>query len=452
MKYKVIMLIMLLFMTITVYAEGEATIGSIKVNGTLCTCSGYDCSVDVIASSATITYDLLDKEATVDRLSGFKIDLLSETTTIKLTVTNDKGTDKIENVYNLTINKQKKQTDLSLKSLKVNGEPMKIVKDVFVYPYTSGYDATSISIEVVPNDSSVRVMKQDKYEFSLEDSSMSIDFSVNPMDGEGANYRVVITRGVKPDTTLKSLTINDKKVELSEKEFEYEITIPYNENEPKIEAVPNNKDAKIEIKNDKTFVVGENEVKINITTEKAKGEYLIKVKREDNIDKSVANLKSLTIDEYKRFDFEENVIDYKINFSSIPEKLTIHATPKDNNCIVEIIGNENLSDNSKIVVKSRLEDVVREYTIIVRESTSISDNKTVILGCIIGLVITIIVLIILDIRSKKKEKKEYLKKIFDLRHKVERKRKEEKEKLKKKLRIKSKDKENKVDDDGIEII
>lgn len=451
MKYRVYLFVMILLMSFTVYAEGEATISNIKVNGISCTCSGYDCAVDVTASSATITYDKVDKLATVDRLSGFKVDLLSEVTTLKLTVTNSSGEEKIENVYNLTINKQKKENDLSLKSLKVNGEAMKVAKDVFVYSYTSEYDAKSINIEVVPNDSTVRVMKENSYAFPIEDSSISVDFSVKPTDGDAENYRIVVTRGVKPDTTLKTLKINDKEIKINEKEFNYEITVPYSVNELKIDAVPSNKNAKVKV-DAKTLVVGENEAKITITSDKAKSEYLIKVTREDNIDKSVANLATLTVDEYRRLDFEENVLDYTLKFSEIPEKLTIHATAKNENGVVEVVGNENLSDSSEVIVKVTLDNIVREYTLLVKESTSISDNKCFILAAIIGLVITIIILIILDVRSKKKEKKEYLKRIIDLRHKVEKKRKEESEKIKKKLKIKPKAKAEKVDDDGIEII
>ena len=81
---------MILLLAVNVKAEGEATISNIKVNGTSCTCSGYDCVVDVVASNATITYDLVDKAAKVDRLSGFRVDLLSEVTTLKLTVTNSR--------------------------------------------------------------------------------------------------------------------------------------------------------------------------------------------------------------------------------------------------------------------------------------------------------------------------------------------------------------------------
>lgn len=449
MRYKICILIMILFLSFTVKAEGEATINNIKVNGTLCTCTGYDCVVDTTSSSATITYDLVDKDAKVDRLSGFKVDLLSEVTTIKLTVTNSNGEEKIENIYNLTINKQKKEVDLSLKSLRVNGVPMKLAKDVFVYPYTSEYDTQSITIEAVPNDSSVRVMKDSKYEFPLEDSSISIDFSVKPMDGEAENYRIVVTRGVKPDTTLKSLKINDKEIKLNEKEFTYDITVEYSVNEVEIEAVPNNKDAKVEV-DSKTLVVGENTAKITVTTAKAKGEYILNITREDNIDKSVANLKELKVDEYSKLDFDENVLDYTLKFNKVPEKLTIKAKAKNEDGNVEITGNENLVDGSNVTIKVTVDDISREYTLILKESKDIVDNKKVILVAIIGLSITIVILIILEIHSKKEEKRKYLKKIFDLRHKIEKKRKEDSEKIKKKLKIKPKEK--KQEEDEIEII
>ena len=442
---------MIMFFAFTVNAQGEATISNIKVNGTSCICSGYECVVDVTGSSATITYDLVDQEATVDRLSGFKVDLLSEMTTIKLTVSNSVGDQKIENVYNVTINKQAKENDLTLKSLRVNGETMKVGPEIVAFSYTSSYDAKTIIIDAVPTDSTAKVVKQDKYDFPIEDGSISIDFSVKPVSGEALDYRVIVTRGVKPDTTLKSLTINDREIELDEKEFNYEITVPYNINELKVGAVPSNKNAKVEV-DSKTLIVGENETKITVTSDKTKSEYIIKVTREDNIDKSVANLKELSIDEYKKLDFEENVIDYTLRFNTVPKKLTIHAKPKDENGEVKIVGNENLVNGSKVIVQVKLDNIIREYTLLVKESSSMSDNKSVILGCIIGLIITIIVLIILEVKSRKKEKKEYLKKIFDLRHKVERKRKEEKDKIKNKLKIKSKEKDKKINDDDIEII
>ena len=459
MRYKVCLFIMMMLLSFNVLAEGEATLKNIKVNGTSCTCTGYDCVVDVTESSATITYDLVDKDASVDRLSGFRVDLLSEVTTIKLTVTNSTGEEKIENVYNLTINKQTPETDLSLKSLKVNGEEIKVAKDIVAYSYTCPYDVNTIKIEVSLNDSNSKVVKQDAYEFPLEDSTMAVDFYVQPPSGEKLDYRIMVTRDVKPDTTLKSLKVNGKEIKLDEKEFNYELSVEYSVNELKIDAVPNNKDAKVEV-DSKALVVGENEVTITVTSDKTKSEYLLKVTREENIDKSVANLTSLEVEEYRRLDFKENVLDYTLKFSDIPKKLTITAKPKDENAKVTITGNEDLVDGSNVVVSVKLDKITREYTLIIKESKSITDNKTVILACIIGLSITIIVLIFIEIHSKKQAKRNYIKKIFDLRHKVERKRKEEKEKnkeekekkLKLKLKLKEKKEEKTIDDDDIEII
>ena len=446
MKNKVFLFIMILFLSFTVYAEGEATINNIKVNGTACTCTGYDCVVDVTGSSATITYDLVDKEAKVDRLSGFKVDLLSEATTIKLTVTNSTGEEKIENVYNLTINKATRENDLSLKSLTVNGETIKVANDIVAYSYNCEYDVKTIKIEVTPNDSSVKINKKDQYEFPLEDSTLAVDFSLEPAEGEKMDYRIMVTRNEKPDTTLKSLKVNDKEIKLKEKEFNYELKVEYSVNELEIKAVPNNKEAKVEIE-DKTLVVGENEVKIIITSDKTKSEYVLKVTREENVDKSVANLSSLEVDEYRRLDFKENVLDYTLKFSSVPKKLTITTKPKDENAKVTITGNEELVDGSVVTVSVKLDNITREYTLTLKESKSITDNKNAILWCIIGLSITIIVLLFLEIHSKKQAKRNYLKKIFDLRHKVEKKRTEEK-----KGKIKNKAKEKKIDDDEIEII
>lgn len=455
---------MIMFLSFTVYAEGEATIKNIKVNGTACTCSGYECTVDASGGSATITYDKVDKDAVVDRLSGFKIDLLSEVTTIKLTVTNTVNEEKIQNIYNLTINKKEQENDLSLKSLKVNGENIKVFKDVVAYSYTSKYDAKSITFEAVPTDSKAKVIKESKYDFPLEDGSISIDFAVKPTSGSQLDYRIVVTRGVKPDTTLKSLKINNKEIELDDNKLDYDLTVDYSENELKIDAVPANDLAKVEVDN-KTLVVGENEIKITVTLDNKKSEYTLTITREENVDKSVANLSEIKIDEYRRLDFKENVLDYTLNFSSIPNKLTIHPESKSSNSKIDITGNEDLKDGSKIVITNKVGTITREYTLEIKESTSISDNKNVILGAIIGLSIVIIILIIIEVHSKKKAKRNYLKKIFDLRHKVERKRKEEKEKKVKeekdrkiKLRLrpkeknKEKEKDKQVDDDGIEII
>ena len=447
MKYKIYMLIAALFLSINVYAEGEATITNIKVNGALCTCTGYDCAVEVLASSATITYDLVDEKAIVDRLSGFKIDLLSEVTTVKINVTNSENDEKIENVYNISITKLEKKNDFSLKSLTVNGEKIEVLPDVVVYSYTSLYDTTKITIDAAANDSSVSIIKEKEYDFPLSEGSLAIDFYVKTEDNKQQDYRVVVTRGVKPNTDLKSLTIEPGTIVFDAKKHEYKINVDYSVNEIEVKAIADNKDAKVEIDN-KTLIVGENEIKITVTHDNNKSEYLLLVTREENIDKSVANLKRLEVKEYPRLDFKENVLDYILTFSQVPEELHITAKAKDENSDIEIIGNEKLQNGSKVIVKVNLKEsnISREYSLVIKEEKEVHDNKIIILISIIALVVTMIILLFLDIHSKRKEKRRYLKKIFELRHKIERKRKEEKEKKVKK------ETKKKIKEDEIEII
>ena len=458
MKHRFFIFILIVFSFFIVYAEGEATITNIKVNGTPCTCTGYDCAVEVEASKATITYDLSDKDAKVDRLSGFNVDLLSEVTTIKLTVSNTTNEEeKIENIYNLSITKLEKEENTRLGSLKVNGQDIKLTDEVVVYSYSCKYDTSKIKIEASPSDKNAKVVVDKEYDFPLDEGSLAIDFYVE-INGKRQDYRVIATREEKPDTTLKSLEIDEYKIDFKPETMEYTFNVEYSVNELHIKAMPEIEDATVTIE-EKTLEVGENEIKIIVTNKKNKGVYILKVTREENIDKSVANLKEITIDEYRRLDFNENVLDYTLKFSKVPEKLTIHAVSKDSDSKITINDNEKLKDGSKITIQNKLNEsgITREYTLLIKETKEISDNKTVILISIIALVITILVLLFLEIHSKKKEKRNYLKKVFDLRHKIERKRKEEKEKKVKdnkdrKIKIRIKPKEKKVKEDEIEII
>ena len=295
------MFLMIVFFAFMVNAEGEATIKNIKVNGVACTCTGYDCAVEVTSDKATITYDLVDKDAKVNRLSGFSVDLLSEVTNIKLEVSNETGEAKIANTYNLSITKLEKQLDLRLKSLKVNGQAMKLADELVVYSYACKFDTSVIKIDAVANASNAKVVSEKEYNFALDEGSIAIDFYVEA-EGKRQDYRVMVTREEKPNTFLKTLTIEETEIEFESENLEYEFNVEYSINELHIKAEPEVKEAKVEIE-EKALVVGENEIKITVTNGQNKSEYLLKVTREENIDKSVANLKEIKINEYSKLDF-----------------------------------------------------------------------------------------------------------------------------------------------------
>ena len=445
MKRKICLLIMFLLINLSVFAEGEATLKNIRVNGRECSCNGYDCSIEVDAKSATVTYELVDNDAKVDRLSGFNVELNSINTLTKIVVTNDKGDEKIENTYNINITLHEKSGDFSIKSLKVDGHDIELVDEVYVYSYDVDYKDEKIVVNAETTDPNAKIKIEEEYEFPLDRSSTTADFEVTAENGDTRSYRIVIKRKAMPDTTLKSLSIDKGNIDFKSDVFEYKMLVEYSVNKLEIEAVPTNKNAKVKIEQE-DLVVGLNTIKIIVTNDQASSEYTLLVTREENIDKSLANLKSLSVKEYAKLDFDENVLDYTLKFSEIPKSLTIDAKAVSKDTKVEILNNKDLKDNSKVVVKVSLNDstISREYTLKLVKNEHSSSNKTFVVISIIILVITIIILLILEMKERKVLRKKKLTKIIELKKKKDKETKIKKEKVVKK--------QEKIEDDDIEII
>ena len=452
MKNRLILFLFLLFTIFEVNAKGEATLKNIKVNDIECKCIDYNCSIETTSSKAIITYELTDKEATVDRLSGFQVDLASLTTTIRINVSNTLNGEKVENTYVLTIEKNTGSSDNTIKSLSVNNAKIEVSKDIYVYPYLAKYDEKKITVKAEVNDPKAKIItKEMQFDFDLDNTSHAFDFVVEAENGETLTYRVFLTREEKPDTSLKNIKLNHGSLIFDKKKYEYDVVVEYNVNKLEIEAVPNHKDAIVKIE-DKDLIVGDNKIKITVTNKKATSTYTLNVKREENIDKSIANLKTLEIKEYNKLDFEPNVLEYSLYFRDIPSFLNIKAIPLDSDAKVEILNNKELSVDDKVIIKVFLEskNITREYTLNILKKELNGSNKKAVLVALIILTITMIILFILEHTSKNKKKKEMIKKIKEMNKKKEKMKKEEKKESKKEIKKVSKAK--KEEEEEIEII
>lgn len=404
---KVSFLIFSLLCFINVYAEGEATLKNIKVNNTVCECIEYKCEMEVDSNMATITYELSDPLATVNRESGLSTSLTSEVTTINVEVTNGEN----HNIYEFVITKHVKSSDYSLSKLLLNEEEITLMKDVYVYNMAVPFDEENIIIEATPNDKKAAVDKELSFLFPIDESSKSFDFVVKAEDGTEKNYRIFVTRKAKPDTTLKSLKIDKGNINFDKDTLDYEIKVEYSVNDILIEAIPNDSKANVKITKE-SLEVGENTITIEVTNDNASSVYTLKVTREPNLDKSQANLSSLKISEYNNLDFDPNVLDYTLEFKEIPSVLIIDAKSISDTAKIEIIGNENLTNNSVVTIKVLLEDIEieRVYTLKIEEIKIVKNDDLKIIVAIIILIITIIILLILEIRDRNKKKKEKIKK------------------------------------------
>lgn len=397
----------LLFMSfiINVYASEfeELTVNNQEVK-----CSGYNCEVLVDAKVVTIKYKLSDNVKSASPDSGHQIELTSDTT-VNISMILEDGTP--ANYY-IKIVKYVPSSDYTLSSLKINGEEVELIKDVYVYSFDVLFDAETIEIVGVPNDKNAKCSPLE-VAFPIDSSSKQIQYLVTAPDGTKKNWTLNIKRKNKPDTTLKSLTLSDIDLEFSSSKYEYNVVVPYRINNTKIEALANAKTAKVEIINPESFIVGDNEIRIKVTNENVTDEYVIKVKRLEDIDESILNLKKLEVRGCS-LSFNPKKYDYTLKFTEIPSKLSLIITPNDDT-EYEVIDNENLTDGSVVSIVVKHENgLSKTYSLKVVKDSALKEavkyNKTLLIILIIILIIAMVVLLILQLKEKDNKLKKVAKK------------------------------------------
>lgn len=157
------------------------------------------------------------------------------------------------------------------------------------------------------------------------------------------------------NSKLKEMRLNHEGIT---PEFNPEITEYYftteNLNELEVTANPQNKNSKVEIIGNKDFKTGINEININVTAPNMsnKTSYKIYVTKTNNIELANANLENLAIENsILSPEFNENILEYKIEVSSTTDNLNILAIPQKINAKVEINGGKNLKyGNNEIII------------------------------------------------------------------------------------------------------
>ena len=157
--------------------------------------------------------------------------------------------------------------------------------------------------------------------------------------------------------------------------YTYEATVASTVRTVSIDATLEDSKANMVISNnaDEELVAGENNrITITVTAEDgSKRAYTINIAREALT--ADATLKELTIKEVKSFKLEDDKFTYNIKIKKGVKELTIDYALSDENASVEIDGNENLKDGSKVKITVTAEDGTKKvYTL----NISVEDEDT----------------------------------------------------------------------------
>lgn len=200
------------------------------------------------------------------------------------------------------------------------------------------------------------------------------NIEVTAQNGKIKNYKINITRQpISNNNNLKML--NTKTLFLNENFYkdlqDYTVTVPYKTNELTIYATSEDENATINIIGNHNFVVGDNVVVVEVTSEDSQiKQYKIKVTRQEK--SSNNNLKRIVIEELDRtINVYGNRTDYGISFNKKISEVTLNVTSEDENATVKIEKSYMLKQNdNKITIEVIAENgESKSYTINLKKQT-----------------------------------------------------------------------------------
>ncbi len=303
-----------------------------------------------------------------------------ETIERKVKVTAEDGTERVYKLFitnvsedilmdSLKPDEEMRSNDNSLKSLELFQDNKKIdIKydnSKFIYNIDINEKTDKLTIKAVLNDTkAIFISNYGPREIKINYGYNKESIKVKAENGEERvitlNINYVDNRS--NDNSLKSLIINGVLVDLTKDKLE--IRLPSNTLKTIIEAIPNSNKAIVTYE-DTDLSVGDNEVNVLVTSEKEETkEYLVNVIKEEQV---IFN--NITITNYN-LEFNKDIKNYDLKINNDTDKLNIRVNPS----IIkyEIIGNDNLLNGSKIIIKV-VDDVNNyEYSInIIKESNTL---------------------------------------------------------------------------------
>ena len=325
-----------------------------------------------------------------------------------------------------TANIDIKSTDNTLKSLKLNGELVdNFSRNVYSYKQIVDSSVVTASFDAELNDNSATFKQgfEPKSNASLNYGENVFEIVVVSASGAELKYTTTIVREDNrgTDNTLSDLIINSNQKLLNFKKNSLNYTITTHKLETiEITAIPSDSKATVKIDKPDKLIIGANEVKVTVTSEKKEDKvYTIIINNSDkDVDTTLKSLEVFGLDE--DIDFQKDDNEYVVLYKSKYNKSIVINPIVNNPDEAEVYkeGYENdiakLKAGGKITIEVRSKDgdekATTFYTITFKKDTRI--NFFLILGLIIFTVL-LIIFIKLFIKNKK-QKQEANKKEEDL--------------------------------------
>ena len=299
--------------------------------------------------------------------------------------------------------------DSSLKLLTLEEYDLKkeFNKEKLEYIVSLPYNYEKINIVAEANNTSAKISGDGrKY---LEDGENIFEVVVKSTDGNSTTYKIIVNReDANNDTSLKSLIVEGYVLtpKFTKDITSYTLNVDKEIDTVMISAAPNNEYASVFGTGKVTLASGDNLFKIKVTSQ-SNDELIYQLKINRNNGSS--RLVNLEIENYELEEpFKEDIFTYNLTIDSKTNKLNINASASDDGNI-EIIGNDNLKEGkNEIIIKVTEKDKTNTtYKLIVNklsideEETSKNNTKLINILFTIFLISIIIMVILIGIFLKR---------------------------------------------------
>ena len=273
--------------------------------------------------------------------------------------------DKKERIYTIIINKSQ-NSDSTLKDIVINNGTLTPTFNSNILEYTINIDKDINNVNVIgiPTISSSIVTGNGNYDLDNEITEVSL--VVVSEDSNKTTYKLKFIKEVDKSSKIKNLTIKDGKLTPTFESIttNYNINVPYEVTSLDMEVLLEDIDATYKVEGNSNFKVGNNLVKITVTSSDLNSEtiYYINVNRQSL---SSNYLKSLDIGYTLNPLFEKTNLYYTVDVNSSVDSINIKALAEDISSTVTGTGIYNLEygENTFYIDVESTNGNIRTYTI-----------------------------------------------------------------------------------------
>ena len=371
--------------------------GNVFLGGTLKLTNNYGKLVSNIKLPSSLT--ITDKKYSIDNNKIVKIenDLVYplQTGSTYVTMTGKVSGNEIKEKYLVSVNggTVKKSSNSKLASLFLTANNLKKGEGEFAFDsntkiYTAIVDNSVTKVKVnasLLDRNSKFIVGYGPREVTLKSGNNNIEVKVQAEDGSTSTYIISVIRsdGTDANNKLANIELSVGKINFNRDVYNYNFTVATNVDTIDVKGVSESPLSKVTVTNTELktskdsatskLKIGDNKIVVTVSSESgSKQDYTLTVIRED-YDSEDNFLSNLSIEGYS-INFDKNTFKYDLNIKNENSLLITPITEKKNATYV-ILGNANLGNNSKIIIKVSDENGSnREYTLNIHKQESIITN------------------------------------------------------------------------------